>query len=319
MNLPGVSRRRGRGAPHRQRHPAAGRLCRQRGPGLRPERRPRRAGRERCPPRWCPRLVAASTNCPPARRARWTATRCRGRRPGADAQGDEPDLGGTMGWLAGLWRDVLGAPGRRTRGRLLRPRRRLAVGGPAGGRAARALPAADRRRALRPSPAGLAGRVPRRARPADQGGAARSSQPTPVSTQAAQVALSLPLATLTGAAVGDLAGARSTTSSAVGCDLALPWLVTVNWWWVLAAFLVFITPPGRMGIAVLGARMLLSGLQARHLPPRRSPSTCGCGWPSGWPRPAVRRTWPARRGWCTTPARWATRSARAWTCTRRRR
>ncbi|MDT5284549.1 MAG: hypothetical protein QOJ20_5744, partial [Mycobacterium sp.] len=32
-----------------------------------------------------------------------------GGRPGADGA-EEPDLGGTMGWLAGLWRDVLAAP-----------------------------------------------------------------------------------------------------------------------------------------------------------------------------------------------------------------
>ena len=41
----------------------------------------------------------------------------------------------------------------------------------------------------------------------------------------------------------------------------VPWAVTVNWWWIVAGFLVFITPLGRMGIAVLCARMLLSGLE----------------------------------------------------------
>ncbi|MCB0945606.1 MAG: AMP-binding protein, partial [Mycobacterium sp.] len=29
--------------------------------------------------------------------------------PGASAEDEAPDLGGTLGWLAGLWRDVLGA------------------------------------------------------------------------------------------------------------------------------------------------------------------------------------------------------------------
>ena len=76
-----------------------------------------------------------------------------------------PDLGGTMGWLAGLWRDVLGA----------------VVDGPeadffalGGGSLSAAqlvaalrqpLPAGDRRRPLRPPAAGFAGRFPRRARP----------------------------------------------------------------------------------------------------------------------------------------------------------
>ena len=41
----------------------------------------------------------------------------------------------------------------------------------------------------------------------------------------------------------------------------VPWTVTINWWWIVAGFLVFITPLGRMGIAVVFARMLLSGLE----------------------------------------------------------
>ena len=110
--------RRGAGAParrvaarrprsdDRQRHAAAGRLHRQRRPGLRPStpRAPR--SRERCPPRWC-RGWSWSTNCRPAPRARSTATRCRGRS--VPRRRRRRDLGGTMGWLAGLWRDVLGA------------------------------------------------------------------------------------------------------------------------------------------------------------------------------------------------------------------
>lgn len=41
----------------------------------------------------------------------------------------------------------------------------------------------------------------------------------------------------------------------------LPWLITIDWWLVAAAFVLFITPLGRMGIAVLGARLLLAGLK----------------------------------------------------------
>ena len=82
-----------------------------------------------------------------------------------------------------------------------------------------------------------------------------------MSTQAAQVALSLPLATLTGLQWVTWLAIANNRRWPTGCNPALPWLVTVNWWWVLAAFVVFITPPGRMGIAVLGARMLLSGLK----------------------------------------------------------
>ncbi|MDQ2627714.1 MAG: amino acid adenylation protein, partial [Actinomycetota bacterium] len=41
----------------------------------------------------------------------------------------------------------------------------------------------------------------------------------------------------------------------------LPWLARLDWWWVIAGFVLFVTPLGRMGIAALGARALLAGLQ----------------------------------------------------------
>ena len=42
----------------------------------------------------------------------------------------------------------------------------------------------------------------------------------------------------------------------------MPWTAPISWWWVLAGFLLFVTPPGRMGIAVVGARTLLGNVQA---------------------------------------------------------
>ena len=75
-----------------------------------------------------------------------------------DEDRDTADLGGfATGWLAGLWRDVLGAQVDGPGG-LLRPQRRVAVGRAAGGTRCAALSAADRRPALRPSAAGFAGR-----------------------------------------------------------------------------------------------------------------------------------------------------------------
>jgi non-ribosomal peptide synthetase-like protein len=181
--------------------------------------------------------------------------------PGADADGDEPDLGGTMGWLAGLWRDVLGAQVDGPEADF------FALGG--GSLSAAQLVAALRARYPQltvaqlydhPRLGSLAGFLdeldpPIKAVP-------RIVVPTPVWTQAAQVALSLPLATLTGLQwVTWLAIANNVFLAGWPQSAALPWLVTVNWWWILAAFIVFITPPGRMAIAVLGARMLLSGLK----------------------------------------------------------
>ena len=86
----------------------------------------------------------------------------------------------------------------------------------------------------------------------------RVVKPTPRLTQAVQVALTLPLATLTGLQwVVWLAAANN-----VAAELNLvPWAAPIGWWWIVAGFLLFVTPLGRMGIAVLFARMLLTGLE----------------------------------------------------------
>jgi len=46
----------------------------------------------------------------------------------------------------------------------------------------------------------------------------------------------------------------------------LPWARTVSWWWILAGWLLLITPAGRMGIAVVGARILLRNLKPGTYP-----------------------------------------------------
>lgn len=179
--------------------------------------------------------------------------------------GDVPDvgsqLGGTMGWLAAAWQDVLGT----------------VVDGPeadffalGGG----SLSAAQLVVALRqhypgmtvahlydhPRLGSLAGFLDEMAAedPAPTPVVTRVVAPTPLATRALQVALTLPLAGLT--------ALQWLTWLALINNLAamvhpLPWLVEVNWWVVLAAFIVFITPLGRMGIAVIGARLLTAGLK----------------------------------------------------------
>lgn len=171
------------------------------------------------------------------------------------------DLGGTMGWLAGMWQDVLGA----------------AVDGPeadffalGGG----SLSAAQLVVALRgrypemtvaqlydhPRLGSLAGFLEDidRRNPSPMAVTERVVAPTPMLTRVAQVLLTVPLTTLT--------GLQWVTWLAVLNNIAaslypLPWLVTVNWWLIAVAFAAFITPLGRMGIAVLGARALLFGLK----------------------------------------------------------
>ncbi|WP_342213699.1 Pls/PosA family non-ribosomal peptide synthetase, partial [Nocardia asiatica] len=47
---------------------------------------------------------------------------------------------------------------------------------------------------------------------------------------------------------------------------SLPWLPQLSWWWTLTAFLLFISPPGRMAICVAGARLLLRGIGPGRYP-----------------------------------------------------
>jgi non-ribosomal peptide synthetase-like protein len=169
----------------------------------------------------------------------------------------EPDLGGTMGWLAGLWRDVLGAVVEGPEADF------FALGG--GSLSAAQLVAALRERYPQLTVAQLYDhpRLGSLAEFLDEQKPStavtpRDVKPTPFSTQAAQVLLSVPLATLT--------GLQWVTWLALINNVALtvhplPWLVPVYWWLVAVAFILFITPIGRMGIAVLGARTLLSGLE----------------------------------------------------------
>ena len=177
--------------------------------------------------------------------------------PGEEVGDQAPDLGGTMGWLAGLWRDVLGAVVDGPEADF------FALGG--GSLSAAQLVAALRQRYPQvtvaelydhPRLGSLAGFLDElnpqlRVEP-------RTVLPTPISTQAAQTALAVPLTTLTGLQWVTWLALANNIASALQL---VPWTVTVNWWWIVAGFVVFISPLGRMGIAVLGARMLLSGLR----------------------------------------------------------
>lgn len=177
--------------------------------------------------------------------------------PVGPAEDDAADLGGTLGWLAGLWREVLAA-------QIDGPEADFfALGG--GSLSAAQLIAALRQRYPQvtvadlydhPRLGSLAGYLEELEPPP----AVETREVTPVSrlTQAVQVALTVPLATLTGMQwVVWLAIANN-----VAAELALvPWAWPLSWWWILAGFLLFVTPPGRMGIAVLGARILAGTLQ----------------------------------------------------------
>ena len=169
----------------------------------------------------------------------------------------EPDLDGTLGWLAGLWRDVLAVSVDGPEADF------FALGG--GSLSAAQLVAALRQRYPQltvaelydhPRLGSLAGYLDELKPPPEV--QLRDVLPVPRLTQAVQMALTVPLATLTGMQwVVWLAIANNiaATLSLVG------WARPVSWWWILAGFALFVTPVGRMGIAVLGARILAGNLE----------------------------------------------------------
>ncbi|MGB8407424.1 MAG: Pls/PosA family non-ribosomal peptide synthetase, partial [Mycobacterium sp.] len=170
---------------------------------------------------------------------------------------DGPDLDGTMGWLAGLWRDVLAAPVDGPGADF------FALGG--GSLSAAQLVTLLREKYSQVTVADLydhprLGSLASYLDELDPPPAVetRTVTPVPLMTQLTQVVLALPLATLAG--MQWVVWLALLNNVAAKLHL-LPWAETVNWWWVLAGFLVFVTPIGRMGIAAFFARALLSGLQ----------------------------------------------------------
>jgi len=175
---------------------------------------------------------------------------------GADPEGTL-ELSGTARWLAGLWQDLLGAA-------VTGPEADFfALGG--GSLAAAQLVAALRDRYPQvtvadlydhPRLGSLAGFLDELEAPPDV--IERVVRATPLSSQLAQIVLSVPLATL--------AALQWVTWLALGNNVArslhlVPWTVAVNWWLVAAAFVVFVTPIGRMAIAVSAARLLLPNVR----------------------------------------------------------
>ncbi|TWP53569.1 amino acid adenylation domain-containing protein [Lentzea tibetensis] len=80
--------------------------------------------------------------------------------------------------------------------------------------------------------------------------------PTPRWTGVLQTLLMIPLLTI--------AGARWVTLLAALSNV-IGW-THVSWWWVAAGWAVFISPPGRLAISAIGARMLLGGLKPGAYP-----------------------------------------------------
>ncbi|MGW4715968.1 Pls/PosA family non-ribosomal peptide synthetase [Nocardia sp. NPDC004260] len=182
--------------------------------------------------------------------------------PNAAEDDDDNDLTGTALWIAGLWDAILGAE----------------VGDPdadffdlgGGSLAAAQLVTALRERYPQIAVADVYDhpRLGALAELLEQttptvAVADRTVRPTPPLAQAAQVLATIPLTTLTGlqwltwlAIVGNIAAWSG----------SLPWLPQLSWWWTLVAFLLFISPLGRMAICVAGARLLLRGVRPGRYP-----------------------------------------------------
>ncbi|GAA1705750.1 non-ribosomal peptide synthetase [Kribbella yunnanensis] len=185
--------------------------------------------------------------------------------PGMDSDGPAAELDGTAGWLAERWTKVLGAKVTGTDNDF------FMHGG--GSLAAAQLVSALRERYPEvtvadiyeyPRLGALADRLDESTQVLTEPVELRDIRPTPPGTQLLQTALTLVLQTVVGVRwLVYLFTLNNLLDEFAG---PLPWIRTVSWWWILAGWLLLITPAGRMGIAVVGARILLRGLRPGTYP-----------------------------------------------------
>ncbi|MFI5736698.1 Pls/PosA family non-ribosomal peptide synthetase [Kribbella sp. NPDC051587] len=185
--------------------------------------------------------------------------------PGMDSDGPAAELDGTAGWVAERWTKVLGATVTGTDNDF------FMHGG--GSLAAAQLVSALRERYPEvtvadiyeyPRLGALADRLDDSTQVLAEPVELRDIRPTPPGTQLLQTALTLVLQTVVGVRwLVYLFTLNNLLDQFAG---PLPWIRTVSWWWILAGWLLLITPAGRMGIAVVGARLLLRGLKPGTYP-----------------------------------------------------
>jgi non-ribosomal peptide synthetase-like protein len=171
-------------------------------------------------------------------------------------------LTGTAAWLQELWLDILGTSPTSDTDDF------FTLGG--GSLAAAQLVSRLRERFPEvtvadvydhPALAALAGALDEMAGPRTRTN--RAVRPVPVGTQVGQIALTIPLRTIT--------GLRWLTWTAAGNNLAaellgVRWLPTVSWWWVALGVALLVVAPGRMAVSALGARLLLRGVRPGDYP-----------------------------------------------------
>ncbi|QWT23537.1 amino acid adenylation domain-containing protein [Subtercola sp. PAMC28395] len=182
--------------------------------------------------------------------------------PGAGDSDARPPLSATEAWLAVQWTAILGAPVTSTDDDF------FAFGG--GSLSAAQLVSGIRVRFPEttvadiydhPRIGALATELDARAPAAAR--ERRTVRPTPFGTQVAQTLLGIPLYVLVGLRWLVYVLAANNVLALFG-DFA--WAPTVSWWWILAGFVLLITPFGRMAISVVFARALLAGVEPGNYP-----------------------------------------------------
>jgi non-ribosomal peptide synthetase-like protein len=171
-------------------------------------------------------------------------------------------LDGTAGWLAGLWTQVLGAAVSSADDDF------FAVGG--GSLAAAQLTSMIRARFPEarvsdiydhPRIGALATELD--SRQPSSAAVSRAVAPTPLGAQWAQTLLGIPLHVIVGARwTVYLLAANLLLLVFAGID----WLPQISWWWLVAGFLLLVTPVGRMAVSVVAARLLLWRLRPGDYP-----------------------------------------------------
>jgi non-ribosomal peptide synthetase-like protein len=87
----------------------------------------------------------------------------------------------------------------------------------------------------------------------------RKVRPVPVKTQVGQLLATVPLRAVS--------GLRILTWLAAGCAVTgWDYLPSVSWWWVLPGLVLLVTPPGRIVLGALGARLVLAGVAPGEYP-----------------------------------------------------
>ncbi|MDO9398853.1 MAG: amino acid adenylation domain-containing protein, partial [Herbiconiux sp.] len=178
---------------------------------------------------------------------------------------DAPALTPTAAWLAEHWAAILGTPVESADDDF------FAHGG--GSLSAAQLVSAIRERFAdtrvsdiydHPRIGSLADELDARA-PADPAArekAARAVRVTPASSRIVQTLLGIPLHVLVGLRWFVYLATANNLLAAGGLTV----LPTLSWWWVLAGFVLFVTPPGKMAISVIASRLLLRGLKPGEYP-----------------------------------------------------